>query len=103
MATRRCSNCGINWPSDSDFGTCYECGGSTSWIANDEPDFNKKEGMRRKAHWDFERHYEKRGERPLPEKMALEVQEAVHRATEAAKPLIADWHRIRALPTTTRE
>jgi hypothetical protein len=57
---RRCSMCGITWPTE--FEKCYQCGGETSLSrSTDGPSITFDEARSMKNHYEFERYLEKEG------------------------------------------
>ena len=59
----RCSTCGLSWPLDDEYKKCKQCEGKTDPVSNIRP-MPLDEAKSLAAHLDFERYYEKRGERP---------------------------------------
>lgn len=57
---RRCSMCGVSWPSEEQFKTCFDCGGETDFaMTSSPPDLSLEEATSRQRHFEFERYLEK--------------------------------------------
>jgi hypothetical protein len=64
MSARRCSTCGVNWPTDWKYRECAHCGGTTDHISNADP-IPEDEAKRTLHHLKFDAFYAARGERPV--------------------------------------
>jgi predicted amidophosphoribosyltransferase len=79
VATRRCSACAANWPTDNRYTTCPTCGEKTDYMGTASA-MSRREAL----HLVFEAHYERREQErirrgdPSPEEIgAAEARELI--------------------------
>jgi hypothetical protein len=106
--SRRCSQCGINWPNFLEHSTCAKCGGKTDLIGN-QPPMSLAEASSLKRELEFARYYDEREaarEGPSPEQKGREeaatiialdrqVEQTLTKCgrcgEEKARPIVTEW------------
>lgn len=84
MAARRCSQCGVNWPSLPNYARCPGCDDATDHVSEEEP-VEYSEAVILAKRLRFDRVYAERGEQPLPPEYA----EVVARLARAVDEIVA--------------